>query len=260
MRLKGKCFLVAFSPSSDRKKLRVTLFGRPSEDQVVEAESIAKRIFACDHPLPLIYRMMSRVKTLARLIPEFRGLRIIQTPSVFEMVAIAIVGQQVNLTFAAKVKQQLIRTYGNRVRVGDCDYFDFPSATSVSRLTPERLRAIQFSRRKAEYLIDFAKAVVAGKVDESVLMSLSDDAVCEELSKFRGIGRWTIDMVLMRALGRLDVLPSLDVGLQKAYGLVFRCKRPKSDELLQLTSTWKGFRSYAAFYLWASLTGKGIVS
>lgn len=260
LRLKGRYFLAEFSPSPDMKRLRVTLFGTPSKDQIEEAKSIAKRIFAYDHPLPHVYRMMSRVKTLARLIPEFRGLRIIQTPSVFEMVAIAIIGQQVNLTFAEKVKQQLIRTYGNRIRVGDCDYFGFPSPDSISSLTPERLRTIQFSRRKAEYLIEFAKAMVAGEVDESALMSLSDEAVFEELSQFRGIGRWTVDVVLMRALGRLDVLPALDVGLQKAYGLVFRCKRPSSDELLQLTSRWRGFRSYAAFYLWASLTRKGIVS
>jgi DNA-3-methyladenine glycosylase II len=254
LRLNDKYFLVEFSPSLDRKKLRVTLFGKPSEDQVAEAKSIAKRIFAYDHPLRRAYRMISRVKTLAQLIPAFNGLRIIQTPSVFEMVAIAIIGQQVNLTFAAKVKQQLIREYGNRISVGSYDYFGFPSPESISRSTPERLRSIQFSQRKAEYLIDFAKAVVSGEVNELALMKLSDEAIFEELSQFRGIGRWTVDMVLMRALGRLDVLPALDVGLQKAYGRVFRCKRPTSDELLNLTSRWKGFRSYASFYLWASLT------
>lgn len=254
LRLNDKYFLVEFSPSLDRKRLRVTLFGEPSEGQVAQTKSIAKRIFAYDHPLRRVYRMMSRVKTLARLIPDFNGLRIIQTPSVFEMVAIVIMGQQVNLTFAAKVKQQLIRAYGNRIRVGSYDYFGFPSPELISRLSPRKLRSIQFSQRKAEYLVDFAKAVVSGEVNEPALMRLSDEAIFEELSQFRGIGRWTVDMVLMRALGRLDVLPALDVGLQKAYGRVFRRKRPTSDELLNVASRWKGFRSYASFYLWASLT------
>jgi DNA-3-methyladenine glycosylase II len=135
---------------------------------------------------------------------------------------------------------------------GQC-YVGFPSPETLRRITVEKLRAIQFSRRKAEYLIGFARAIDNGEVDELALRRASDEEIRDQLVQYRGIGRWTADMILMRALGRLDILPSFDTGLQTAYGLAFKRPRPTSDELLELTAGWTGFRTYATFYLWAYL-------
>ena len=214
---------------------------------------IARRVFGFDQPIREIYAKMGRVKRLGGLAQRFSGLRIFQAGSLFEMAATAIIGQQVNLKFTAKVTRRLIELCGNCVHWARRKYFGFPSAESVSEVSAKSLRAIQFSNRKAEYLIGFAKAMVSGEIDERRLSRLSDEAVREELMRFRGVGRWTADMILMRALGRLDVLPSLDTGLQTGYALLFRCPRPSSDELVDLTASWRGFRSYATFYLWALL-------
>jgi DNA-3-methyladenine glycosylase II len=253
--LSGEPFLVEFSSPDDRG-LRVTLLGDPPEGYIREARSLSRRIFSFDHPTARIQRTMSRKPGLRKLCHQFNGLRIIQTPTVLEMATTAIIGQQVNLRFTVKVKEQLIELCGKRMYHAGHRYLGFPTAESICRLDVERLRSIQFSRQKAEYLLNFARAVAAGELDGAVLDSLSDKRVREELAQYRGIGNWTADMILMRALGRLDILPSQDTGLRSAYGAVFRRRRPTSEELVDLTSDWKGFRSYATFYLWAFLSSR----
>ena len=224
--------------------------------QLGEARTLGRRIFSLDHPIARIYGMMSQDPRLRALCRKYSGLRIIETPSIFEMGATAIIGQQVNLRFTSKIKQQMIRLWGKRVCIAGHEYVGFPTAESICRLPTCKLRSIQFSRRKAEYLLAFAEAAASGELDHEYFCKLSDEEARQQLTRYRGIGDWTADMILMRALGRLDILPLQDTGLRTAYGLVFRQDRPTSEDLTTLTSSWKGFRSYATFYLWASLPRK----
>ena len=255
LRLKDEDFLVEFS-SPKNGILQTTIFGDPDEYQVEEARRIARRTFSLDQPLKETYRMMSKYGPLDKLRSRFNGLRIIQTPTIWEMAATAIIGQQLNLAFTKKVKRRLVDYCGKQLRYEGRDYLGFPAAETISQLSTHTLRTMQFSRFKAEYLLEFAQAISTGKIDEATLRMNSDEQIYDELSQYRGIGRWTVDMVLMRALGRPDVLPSLDVALQAAHGLVFNRERPTSRELLRLTSNWTGFRSYATFYLWAFLSAE----
>jgi len=255
LRLGREYFLVEFS-SPDHRILHLLIHGEPSGRQIEEAVAITRRLFGLDQPIRDIYSKMSAVNQLDIIRRKFSGLRIFQTTSLFEMAATAIIGQQVNLRFTREVKRRFISLCGRHVTVGGLHYVGFPSPERVRHMTIENLRAIQFSRRKAEYLIDFARAVDDGEVHEPELQRASDEEIRARLMQYRGIGKWTADMILMRALGRLDILPSLDTGLQTAYGLAFKRPRPTSDELLELTAGWTGFRSYATFYLWAYLGSK----
>ncbi|MGD0146148.1 MAG: DNA-3-methyladenine glycosylase [Nitrososphaerales archaeon] len=197
--------------------------------------------------------MMSQDPQLRMLCQKYNGLRIIEAPSIFEMGTTAIIGQQVNLRFTAKVERQMTGLCGKQVRLAGHEYVGFPTAESICRLPTWKLRSIQFSQRKAEYLVAFAEAVASGEVDDELFNKLPDEEARQQLTRYRGIGDWTADMILMRALGRLDILPSQDTGVRTAYGLVFHRDRPTNEDLTMLASRWKGFRSYATFYLWASL-------
>jgi DNA-3-methyladenine glycosylase II len=248
-------FVVNFSAPGDGV-LEIKVFGDPSVRQMIEARVLGRRIFSLDHPVTRIYGVMSQDPRLRALCRKYNGLRIIETPSIFEMGATAIIGQQVNLRFTAKVERQMIGLWGKRVRLAGHEYVGFPTAESICRLPIRKLRSIQFSQRKAEYLVAFAEAIASGELDEELFYRLPDEEARQRLTRYRGIGDWTADMILMRALGRLDILPSLDTGLRTAYGLVFHRDRPTSEDLTTLASGWKGFRSYATFYLWASLPRK----
>ena len=116
------------------------------------------------------------------------------------------------------------------------------------------LRAAGLSRQKIGYLRDLSARVADRSLPLAHLGRLPDDAIIEHLVQVKGIGRWTVQMFLMFRLGRPDVLPELDLGvqnaIQRAYGLR---KRPTPKEVLRIGEPWRPYASVASWYLWRSL-------
>lgn len=120
--------------------------------------------------------------------------------------------------------------------------------------TPEsKLRSAGLSPQKISYLKDLCARLESGTLDLEHLQGLADDEVVRELDEVRGIGRWTAEMFLMFSLGRINVLPVDDLGLQKAaqrlYGLA---ELPDHDKFEELAKRWHPYRSIATLYLWRS--------
>jgi DNA-3-methyladenine glycosylase II len=129
-----------------------------------------------------------------------------------------------------------------------------PRAEHVLSTAEERLRAAGLSRQKIGYLRDLSARVADRSLPLAHLGRLSDDAIIEHLVQVKGIGRWTVQMFLMFRLGRPDVLPELDLGvqnaIQRAYGLK---KRPTPTDVLRIGEKWRPYASIASWYLWRSL-------
>ncbi|MDX1929476.1 MAG: hypothetical protein SFV81_23315 [Pirellulaceae bacterium] len=128
----------------------------------------------------------------------------------------------------------------------------FPSAQQVKRASHEKLRGMGFSTAKAVAIQGIAAAAVAGEIPtRAVAASLTDEELIERLLPLRGVGRWTVEMLLIFTLGRLDVMPIDDFGvksgLQQLFGLD---SMPKKDRFAQLTDHWQPYRSLGAWYLW----------
>lgn len=118
------------------------------------------------------------------------------------------------------------------------------------------LRAFGLSQAKATALRDLAEKTLTGVVPSwEVLMRMSDDAIVAQLTQVRGIGVWTVQMLLIFEMGRMDVMPSLDLGVQKGFAKVYGKKTlPKSSELEAFASKkWRPYRSVAAWYMWRAL-------
>ena len=117
-----------------------------------------------------------------------------------------------------------------------------------------KLRGAGLSRQKIGYLRDLSARVVERTLPLAHLGRLPDDAIIEHLVQVKGIGRWTVQMFLMFRLGRPDVLPELDLGvqnaIQRAYGLR---QRPTPKEVLRIGEPWRPYASVASWYLWRSL-------
>ncbi len=129
---------------------------------------------------------------------------------------------------------------------------DFPSALQLKRASHEKLRGMGFSSAKAIAIQGIASAAVAGQIPSRIVAaSLTDEEIIERLLPLRGVGRWTVEMLLIFTLGRLDVMPTDDFGvksgLQQLYGLE---SMPKKAVFAELTDDWKPFRSLGAWYLW----------
>ena len=131
---------------------------------------------------------------------------------------------------------------------------DTPVAHKLLDLEEERLRAAGLSRQKIGYLRDLAQRVNSGDVPIDTLDELSDDEITAALTSVKGIGRWTAQMFLMFRLGRPDVLPDLDLGIQKGIQRAYRMRKlPTPQRVLEVGAKWAPYRTVASWYLWRSL-------
>ncbi len=122
---------------------------------------------------------------------------------------------------------------------------------SVLALTDAEMKAAYFSRQKMSYARNLANAVLEKSLNFENLETLPDEKVREELTKIKGIGRWTADIYLLMAMLRADIMPKGDLALHIAWQKLTNLEnRPKSDEFLEIAEQWKPFRSVAARLLW----------
>ncbi len=130
----------------------------------------------------------------------------------------------------------------------------FPKPEEILKTPDEKLRAVGISWAKVRYIKDLAEKVASKHINIETLEQLSDEEVIAELTKVKGIGRWTAEMFLMSGLSRPDIFSFGDLGLQtaikKAYGYK---KLPSRRTMLMLSKKWSPYRTYAARLLWASL-------
>ncbi len=132
----------------------------------------------------------------------------------------------------------------------------FPSPQQVLNMRARRMRKVGVSRQKISYLKDLARKTLSGYVAIKTLNSLNDEAVIQHLVAVKGIGRWTAEMFLMFALGRPDVFPVDDLGIQKGLIRAYRLRsRPTKERMLKMVESWRPYRTLASLYLWRSVDG-----
>lgn len=161
--------------------------------------------------------------------------------NIYESLMRAILFQQLSGKAASTIRDRLYALFPEH---------KFPPAEKLVVLTPEELRAVGVSRQKAGYLNDLAsKEPTIPHHDE--LHLLTDEEVIERLIPIKGVGRWSVEMLLMFTLGREDVLPVDDMGLQEGLKRFYNLDhRPKKKEMEELTESWRPFRSYGSWYMW----------
>lgn len=163
--------------------------------------------------------------------------------SPFESLARAITHQQLNGTAANRILERFIGLCGNGA---------FPTPAAVLARPDGELRAVGLSFAKIASLKDLAAKAGDGLVpDSATLIALDDGAIVERLTQVRGIGRWTVEMLLMFSLGRPDVLPVDDLGVRKGYQRTFGGDElPTKAALSDHGERWRPYRSLASWYLW----------
>jgi DNA-3-methyladenine glycosylase II len=187
-------------------------------------------------------------KVLARLIKKVGpcGLLPRKRRSPFEALVQSVAHQQLNGTAAATILKRVIALYPGR---------RFPRPEDVLATPDEQLRAAGLSRAKVAAIKDIAAKTLGGVVPTSrAIARMEDAAILEQLTTIRGVGPWTVEMLLMFTLGRPDILPVTDYGVRKGFALTFKWKElPTATELLQHGEKWRPYRSFAAWYLWRAL-------
>ena len=159
----------------------------------------------------------------------------------FEHVARSIVYQQLSGKAAGTIHGRMLELFDGRA----------PTPIELLHTPDTSLRGVGLSGRKAEYLKDLAQRSHEGSLPVESLHTLDDAGVIETLTAVRGIGEWTAQMFLMFRLGRPDVLPILDLGVQKAVQLLYGLRKlPSPERVATIGARWAPHRTVASWYLW----------
>jgi 3-methyladenine DNA glycosylase/8-oxoguanine DNA glycosylase len=195
-----------------------------------------------------IQYLSSADKILGKLIRKVGACTLVpkQRRSPFETLVQSVAYQQLNGTAAATILGRVKALYPGR---------RFPTPEDLLETPDERLRGAGLSRAKVAAIKDIAAKTVAGIIPTSrVIVKMGNDEILERLTAVRGVGPWTVEMLLIFTLGRTDVLPVTDYGVRKGFALTYRWKDlPTPKELLEFGERWRPHRTTAAWYFWRAL-------
>ena len=184
---------------------------------------------------PVMKRLI-REHGLCALKPESRR-------SPFQSLVQAVAHQQLNGTAANTILTRFKKLFPGR---------KFPKPEDLASVTDEQIRACGFSFAKIRAIRDIAEKTLSGVVPTSrAIVKLSDDEIVARLTEVRGVGRWTVEMLLIFQLGRHDVLPADDFGVRSGFRVAYKKREmPKPKDLLKFGERWRPHATTAAWYLW----------
>lgn len=243
------------SGTVDKPTCRIILSGETTEEDKIWGKETVRWILNDHAPLEKFYSHIAvSDPLLAPLTESFRGLRFPLSPTLFETLVFAIVGQQVNLSFAYQCKAVLENNFTSCAIIGGQEYY---AALSPENLTGARiadLRALKISNAKARAVLELADAFREKPLDRFSLEGKSNDEILKTLVSFRGVGPWTAEYTMLRALGKMDVLPAGDAGLQNALKRIYSLEsKPSEEEVREIAGKWHPYAALATFYLWTGL-------
>ncbi len=156
----------------------------------------------------------------------------------------SIISQQLSTKVAKVIYQRFLDLYGKKE----------PTAKEILSTPLEKFRSIGFSNAKASYVHNVCNFFVEHNLTDARLNKMNNEEIIDLLTQIKGIGRWTVEMILMFTLGREDVFAVDDLGIQqsitKLYKLDHSDKKLMKEKMLEISSKWAPYRTYACRYLW----------
>jgi DNA-3-methyladenine glycosylase II len=200
-----------------------------------EVERAVQSLFVL--PPPEFGSLLERDPIVAELNGRFPGLRPVLQPDLLTALIRSISAQQVNLRWAATTRRRLAERFGTRHEVAGGEVYSF-DAGRLAGAEVTQIRELQFTIRKAEYIIGVAEEIASGRLRGEELGPLADEEVIARLTALRGIGRWTAEWILARTLGR-PVVVAGDLGVRKVVGAAYLGEKlPPEDEVRRVTEHW----------------------
>ena len=222
---------------------------------IAQSADFVKEWLDVEKDLDPFYNLLSVHPALSYMSADFKGLRLIGMPDLFEALCWAIIGQQINLSFAHKLKRRLVEAYGEYIEWDTEHYYIFPHPAVIATLDPLELQPMQFSAGKAKYIIGLAKAFADGTISKEKLIELPDFTSRQQnLTALKGIGTWTANYALMKSLKEPSSVPYGDAGLNNAllkHGLIE--SKIDTNGIIAIFKNFKGWEAYLVIYLWRSL-------
>ena len=187
---------------------------------------------------------LSKDKKLKPVLDLQEPIELKQRKNVCLRLCASIMSQQLSTKVAEVLFKRFLQLYGG----------EEPTAQQIAATPFETLRGIGLSNAKARYVQNVAQFVIEQHITDGVLKKFPDDEIIHLLTQIKGVGRWTVEMLLMFTLGREDVFAPDDYGIQvamkKLYKLDDSQKKPFREEMLRISRKWSPYRTYACLHLW----------
>lgn len=187
-------------------------------------------------------RVLRRDARFARLIRTHGAPELSRGKDVFRALCRSIIYQQVSGKAAASILKRFVALFKTR---------GFPTPQDVRKKTLKEMRTAGLSAQKASYIKDLAEKFADGTIKPRALRTMKNEEIVEYLTRVRGVGIWTVHMLLIFTLNRPDVLPTSDLGIRRGFQIVYRLKElPDHDTMERLARPWREYASVASWYLW----------
>jgi DNA-3-methyladenine glycosylase II len=187
---------------------------------------------------------LSKDKKLSPIIQRVGPVEVGMRKNIYIRLVSAITSQQLSTKVAAVIYQRFLDLYGGKA----------PKPQQVLDTAPETLRAIGLSNQKVSYVQNIARFVIDEKLTDAKLHRMGNEEAIAYLTQIKGVGKWTVEMLLMFTLGREDVFPIDDWGIQSAmielYKIDMSDKKKGREKMLRIAAKWAPYRTYACRYLW----------
>jgi DNA-3-methyladenine glycosylase II len=246
-------FLIKITPGNQHLQLQI-LNGNPSSTIIEHISLYVKQWFDLETNLKPFYKLAGKDQLLKSLVKKYYGYRIIGQPDLFESLVWAVIGQQINLSFAYTLKQRFVEQFGEKLVWENKPYFHFPAAQVVASLSDTDLLPLQFSRQKSKYVVSIAQAFAEGAISKQNIGTVPFQVAKEKLMAIKGIGNWTANYALMKTFRYAEAFPLEDAGLHNALkNLLGLDNKPSIEQVKEIFKAYKGWEAYATLYLWRSL-------
>lgn len=248
------------SQSRGRPRLEVHVSGRHFASATkAEIAMLLTRMLGLQIDLKPFYRMAAGDGKLNQLAEQYRGLKPVQFPTVFEALANAFACQQFTMAAGLQLLNRLTKLGSIVTEAHEGTRFGFPQPADLARISPRVFRRLGFSGQKARAFRELSRNVLSGIFDPNFLADQTNEAAIASLLELRGVGRWTAEYVLLRGLGRLDVFPGDDVGARNRLAKWLRRSRPMNyASVHRAVDRWQPYAGFIYFHmLMESLSGAG---
>ncbi|HEY3294087.1 MAG TPA: hypothetical protein VGL38_01475 [bacterium] len=247
-------FLVRIRAEGKQKLAAAIITGRATKARDALLDRFVRRAFGPDDVLLAFYRNAKRDPVLAAIVRRFRGVRLVGVVNLWECLGWSIIGQQVSVASAFAMRARLVRAAGAVVEWNGTVFEGFPTPVDLLKMSGEQMRECGLSRSKVDYLRGIADTVQRGLLKEEEICALPYDEARMRLRALRGIGPWSVEYAMMRAVGDPDACPVEDIGLRNAIAREYDLGHQATlDETVAITDLWKPYRAYGSFYLWQTL-------
>lgn len=187
---------------------------------------------------------LSKDKKLAKFIEQQETFTLKFHKNICLRLCASIMSQQLSTKVAQVIYRRFLELYGGNE----------PTPQQIIATPFEKLRAIGLSNAKTQYVLNVAQFAIDHKLDDKKLKKMSDDEIIDLLTQIKGVGKWTVEMLLMFTLGREDLFSVDDYGLQTAMKKIYKLddgnKKEFKEKILKISQKWSPYRTYACLHLW----------